>query len=79
MSQKDVFVVAATRTAIGSFGGSLKDMPPRHHGLHVLADSLHEAGCTVVPCVKMAVSHPCARLYLFRTSEWNELEKGFKE
>lgn len=27
MSQKEVFVVSAARTAIGSFGGSLKDMP----------------------------------------------------
>ena len=27
MSQIEVFVVAAARTAIGSFGGSLKDVP----------------------------------------------------
>ena len=28
MSERDVFVVSAVRTAIGTFGGSLKDVPP---------------------------------------------------
>jgi acetyl-CoA C-acetyltransferase len=27
MTSPDIFVVAATRTAIGTFGGSLKDVP----------------------------------------------------
>jgi len=27
MSTRDIFVVSAARTAIGTFGGSLKDVP----------------------------------------------------
>ncbi len=34
MSSRDVFVISAARTAIGTFGGTLKDAPladPGHH------------------------------------------------
>ncbi len=44
MSQKDVFVVAATRTAIGSFGGSLKDMPLADLATVAVREAISRAG-----------------------------------
>jgi len=44
MSQKDVFVVAATRTAIGSFGGSLKDMPLADLATVAVREAIGRAG-----------------------------------
>jgi acetyl-CoA C-acetyltransferase len=40
---KDVFVVSAVRTAIGTFGGSLKDTPPTALGALVVRESLARA------------------------------------
>src|SRR5690606_2738044 len=40
---KEVFVVSAVRTAIGTFGGSLKDTPPTALGALVVRESLARA------------------------------------
>lgn len=40
----DVFVTAAVRTAIGTFGGSLKDVPPAELGAQVVAESVRRSG-----------------------------------
>ena len=44
MSQRDVFVVAAARTAIGSFGGSLKDVPPTELATLAVKAAIERAG-----------------------------------
>ncbi len=41
---REVVVVGATRTAIGTFGGSLKDVPPTELGALVVRESLQRAG-----------------------------------
>lgn len=41
---REVFVVSAVRTAIGTFGGSLKDQPPTELGALVVRESLARAG-----------------------------------
>ncbi len=40
----DVYVVSAMRTAIGGFGGSLKDIPPHQLGTAVMKAALEKAG-----------------------------------
>ena len=40
---RDVVVVSAVRTAIGTFGGSLKDVPPTELGALVVRASLARA------------------------------------
>ncbi|CDM25291.1 Acyl-CoA acetyltransferase [Castellaniella defragrans 65Phen] len=44
MPSCDVFVVGAARTAIGSFGGALKDVPLRDLAARVLKESLDRSG-----------------------------------
>ncbi|WP_404479248.1 beta-ketothiolase BktB [Novosphingobium sp. BL-52-GroH] len=39
-----VYILSGVRTAIGSFGGSLKDQPPAHLGSIVIAEALRRAG-----------------------------------
>jgi acetyl-CoA acetyltransferase len=48
MSEREVFVVGATRTAIGGFGGSLKDVPLSSLATTVVRAALERAGtnCT---------------------------------
>jgi acetyl-CoA C-acetyltransferase len=41
---REVVVVSAVRTAIGTFGGSLKDIPPTDLGAQVVRESLARAG-----------------------------------
>ncbi|MDP3699674.1 MAG: acetyl-CoA C-acyltransferase family protein [Hylemonella sp.] len=41
--QREVVVVSAVRTAIGTFGGSLKDVPPTELGALVVRESLRRA------------------------------------
>ncbi len=41
---REVFVVSAVRTAIGTFGGALKDVPPTELGALVVKESLARAG-----------------------------------
>jgi acetyl-CoA C-acetyltransferase len=40
----DIFIVSAVRTAIGEFGGSLKDLAPSELGRLVIADAIRRAG-----------------------------------
>ena len=42
--QREVMVVAGARTAIGDFGGSLKDIPPTELGAQVTREALSRAG-----------------------------------
>ena len=44
MSDRDVFVVSAVRTAIGTFGGSLKDVPPSTLATTALKAAVERAG-----------------------------------
>ena len=41
---KDIYVVNCCRTAIGSFGGSLKDIPAADLGATVIREALSRAG-----------------------------------
>ncbi|MGA0005934.1 MAG: acetyl-CoA C-acyltransferase, partial [Burkholderiaceae bacterium] len=41
---REVYVVSAVRTAIGTFGGALKDVPPTQLGAQVVRDSIARAG-----------------------------------
>ena len=41
---KDVYVVSSCRTAIGTFGGSLKDTPAAEMGAIVVKEALNRAG-----------------------------------
>jgi len=41
---REVVIVSAVRTAIGTFGGSLKDVPPTQLGAIVVAEALKRAG-----------------------------------
>jgi acetyl-CoA C-acetyltransferase len=42
--QRDVVIVSGVRTAIGDFGGSLKDVPPTELGAQVAREALARAG-----------------------------------
>ncbi|HVY14332.1 MAG TPA: acetyl-CoA C-acyltransferase family protein [Rhodopila sp.] len=42
--QREVFVVSGVRTAIGDFGGSLKDLPPTELGAQVAKEAMSRAG-----------------------------------
>ena len=42
--QRDVMVVSGVRTAIGDFGGSLKDIAPTELGAQVVREALSRAG-----------------------------------
>ncbi len=43
MRDRDIVIVGATRTAIGDFGGTLKDVPPMDLAQHVIMDVLARA------------------------------------
>ena len=40
----DIVVVSAVRTAIGDFGGGLKDIPPKDLAAAVVRESVERAG-----------------------------------
>ena len=40
-----IYVVSAVRTAIGTFGGSLKDVSPTQLAVTVVREALHRSGC----------------------------------
>ena len=44
---KDLYVVSCCRTAVGSFGGSLKDIPSAELGAIVVKEVLNRAGVKV--------------------------------
>jgi acetyl-CoA C-acetyltransferase len=41
---QSVYIVSGTRTAIGDFGGALKDFTPAQLGTHVIAEAINRAG-----------------------------------
>lgn len=45
MSSPEVYIVSAVRTAIGSFGGTLKDIAPSQLATTVVSAALQRAGC----------------------------------
>ena len=44
MSNREVVVVSGARTAIGGYGGSLKDMPPTRLGAIAIRETVSRAG-----------------------------------
>jgi acetyl-CoA C-acetyltransferase len=42
--QREVYIVSGVRTAIGDFGGSLKDLPPTELGAQVAREAISRAG-----------------------------------
>ena len=42
-----VYIVSGARTAIGDFGGSLKDIPPAALGTHVITEAVKRAGVDI--------------------------------
>lgn len=57
---KEVVIVSAVRTAIGSFGGSLKDIPVVELGKTVVHESLVRAGCKPVAGEELIAAGPDA-------------------
>lgn len=53
----DVYVVSAMRTAIGGFGGSLKDVPPHELGTTVIKAALEKAGVSGDDVNHVVVGH----------------------
>lgn len=73
--QREVFVVSGVRTAIGDFGGSLKDLPPTELGAQVAREALSRAnvdGKEVQHVVFGSVIHTDAKdMYLARVAALN--------
>ncbi|MGE3746614.1 MAG: acetyl-CoA C-acyltransferase family protein [Sphingomonadaceae bacterium] len=42
-----VYIVSGARTAIGDFGGALKDVPPAELGTHVIGEAVNRSGLSV--------------------------------
>lgn len=72
MAQREVVVVAGTRTAIGDYGGSLKDVAPTRLGSIAIKEALSRAkidGATVGHVVVGSVIHGEARdMYMSRVA-----------
>ena len=43
MSQREVVILSGARTAIGDYGGSLKDIPPADLGARVVREAVAQA------------------------------------
>ncbi len=73
--QREVYVVSGVRTAIGDFGGSLKDIPPTELGAQVAREALTRAGVAgdeVQHVVFGSVIHTEAKdMYLARVAAIN--------
>ena len=73
--QREVYIVSGVRTAIGDFGGSLKDLPPTELGAQVAREALsraHVAGDEVQHVVFGNVIHTEAKdMYLSRVAAVN--------
>jgi acetyl-CoA C-acetyltransferase len=73
--QREVYVVSGVRTAIGDFGGSLKDVPPTELGAQVVREALSRAsvdGAEVQHVVFGNVIHTEAKdMYLSRVAALN--------
>lgn len=57
IKMEDVVVVAACRTAIGDFGGSLKDVPPTELGATVLRAVLDRSGVSAADVGQVVFGH----------------------
>lgn len=72
MSQREVVVLSGVRTAIGTFGGSLKDVPPTDLAGQVVAEAVKRAGIapeSVGHCVIGNVTHSDRRdMYMSRVA-----------
>lgn len=72
MQQREVVVVSGVRTAIGDFGGGLKDVPPGDMGGQVIAEAVKRAGIAgadVDHCVIGNVIHSERRdMYISRVA-----------
>ncbi|MCL4141297.1 UNVERIFIED_CONTAM: hypothetical protein GTU68_052948 [Idotea baltica] len=53
----EVYIVSAVRTAIGSFGGSLKGISPADLGTHVTAEAVRRSGVDVNTIESNIVGH----------------------
>src|SRR4051812_37324684 len=73
--QREVFIVSGVRTAIGDFGGSLKDVPPTELGAQVVREALSRAsvdGAEVQHVVFGNVIHTEAKdMYVSRVAAVN--------
>jgi acetyl-CoA C-acetyltransferase len=73
--QREVYIVSGVRTAIGDFGGSLKDLPPTELGAQVAREALSRANVTgdeVQHVVFGNVIHTEAKdMYLSRVAAMN--------
>ena len=52
--QREVVVVSGVRTAIGDFGGGLKDVAPTDLGAQVVREALSRAGVAGQPLQQLA-------------------------
>ena len=70
MSNREVVILSGVRTAIGDYGGSLKDIPPSELGAKVVKEAVTRAQidpATVGQCVIGNVIHTEARdMYISR-------------
>ena len=75
MSDREVVIVSGVRTAIGDYGGSLKDMPPTELGAKVIREAIRRAGVDVKSigqCVIGNVIHTEPRdMYISRVAAVN--------
>src|SRR5512141_1683870 len=75
MSQREVVILSGVRTAIGDYGGSLKDIPPTELGARVVREALARAKvdpAQVGQCVFGNVIHTEAKdMYLSRVAAIN--------
>ena len=70
---KEVVIVSGSRTAIGNFGGGLKDVPVVELGAAVIKDVLKRIGLRPVPSPQMEQNAPD----MLKGAGRIDLEKGF--
>ena len=70
MSQADVVIVSGVRTAIGTFGGSLKDVPASELGATVVKEAVRRAHATVGRAIWIATSIVVAGFILLSLSRF---------
>jgi acetyl-CoA C-acetyltransferase len=58
MTQRDVFVVGAVRTAVGTFGGTLKDVPVAQLATTAVKAVLDRSGVPPTEIGHVALSEP---------------------
>jgi len=75
MSQRSVVILSGVRTAIGDYGGSLKDIPPTDLGARVVREAIHRAKvdpADIGQCVIGNVIHTEAKdMYISRVAALN--------